>query len=317
MQPQLFDRALVIRGGALGDFLLTLPVLNALRGACPQAHLEVLAYPSVVALAAAGGLINGSRSIEYGPLAGFFTTDSKLDPTLVNYFTSFDVILSYLYDPDKIFANNLSSIGVKQLIEGPPRPGTSGHAVDQLAKPLAALGIPLTQRAVQLSFPSPPKAEPYWAIHPSSGSLQKNWPALRWRELIKDLLIEMPTCRVAILGGEADAHALGLLRSLSSQQRVEFFENLPLPQLAKQLAGASFYLGHDTGISHLAAVLGVPSLLLFGPSDPNVWAPPHEHVQILRAPEGNLENLKVSTVNAVIKRVRLARNEREPDNTPL
>ena len=80
MSEPAFRRALVIRGGALGDFLLTLPVLAALREAEPDAHLEVLAYPGIAALARAGGLVDGVRSIEYGPLAGFFTRNAGPAP---------------------------------------------------------------------------------------------------------------------------------------------------------------------------------------------------------------------------------------------
>ena len=64
------------------------------------------------------------------------------------------------------------------------------------------------------------------------------------------------------------------------------------------MGAAGGYIGHDTGISHLAAVLGVPSLLLFGPTDPAVWAPPHGFVQVLRAPGNDLSQLELSTVFA-------------------
>ena len=86
MAAALFQRALVIRGGALGDFLLTLPVLNALREAAPNSRLEVLAYPGIAALAKTSGLIDDVRSIEYGPLAGFFTRGTVLDPGLRGFF---------------------------------------------------------------------------------------------------------------------------------------------------------------------------------------------------------------------------------------
>ncbi len=295
---------LVIRGGALGDFLLTLPTLCALRENHPKTHLEILGSPGIVSLGASCGPADAVRSIEYGPLAGFFAQGADLNPELTDYFASFDVIISYLYDPDEIFLDNLRSVGVKSLLQGPHRPTTGSHAIDQLAAPLARLEIPLKHRAVKLTPPAVPKSTSFFAIHPGSGSTQKNWPAACWLELIKTLLADAPTHGAVIIGGEADVREMRILSEIASDARVELWEGLPLSELASQLAGADFYLGHDTGVSHLASVLGIPSLLLFGPTDPGIWAPPHEQVKVLRAPDNNLEKLKMNAVCAAAAQLR-------------
>ena len=123
---------LVIRGGAIGDFILTLPVLAALRENLPQARVEILAYPRVAPLAVAAGLAVATRSIEARPLAGFFAARGPLDEELQNYFSSFAVILSYLYDPDGIFQANVGRCTKAQFIAGPHRPDERAalHAVD-------------------------------------------------------------------------------------------------------------------------------------------------------------------------------------------
>ncbi len=301
MESAPFQRALVIRGGALGDFLLTLPVLHALREAAPDSQLQVLAYPGVAALAKASGLVDDVRSIEYGPLAGFFTRGTVLDPALRDYFGSFDLVVSYLYDPDGILAGNLRAAGVRRLIEGPHRPGENAHAIDQLAAPLAELGLPLAGRAVRLRIkPKKKTKDLLLAIHPGSGSVAKNWPPERWLELAEHLLQENDV-HLAIAGGEADAGTLRVLQRLEASPRVEFWQNLQLTELAERLAAARLYLGHDTGVSHLAATVGTPSLLLFGPTEPGVWAPPHEHVRVLRAPRGRLEDLSVPSVQNAVR----------------
>lgn len=302
-----FQKALVIRGGALGDFLLTLPVLNALREAAPDSRLELLAYPGIAALAKTSGAVDEVRSIEYGPLAGFFTRGTILDPALREYFGSFDLVVSYLYDPDDFFAENLRDTGVRRLIHGTHRPGENAHAIDQLAAPLADLGLPLASRAARLTTtPKEGGRNPTMALHPGSGSPAKNWPPEHWLALAEQLLQE-DDIHLAIAGGEADAEALRVLRRLHGHPRVAFWENLPLPELAARLAAVRFYLGHDTGVSHLAAVVGTPSLLLFGPTEPGVWAPPHEHVRILRAPQGRLEDLSVLTVQNALRPLMAAR----------
>ena len=296
-----FQRALVARGGAIGDFLLTLPVLNSLRVSAPSSRLEVLAYPGIAALAKASGLVDQVHSIEYGPLAGFFARGAVLDPGLQEYFASFDLVVSYLYDPDGIFAENLRTSGVKRLLEGPHRVSGTSHAIDQLASPLAQLSIPLAGRSTHLAIAPATHGVADIVLHPGSGSASKNWPATCWRALAGRLLEEVPGAQLAIVGGEADAAALQPMRDLQGNDRVEFWENLPLETLAARLAASGLYVGHDTGISHLAAAAGTPSLLLFGPTDPGVWAPPHAHVRVLRAPAGKLEELGVSTVMSALR----------------
>jgi hypothetical protein len=120
-------RILVIRGGAVGDFIVTLPVLAALRSGFPQTRLEVLAYPQVATLAVRAGLAHEAHAIESRPLAGFFARRGVLDPQESERFSRCDVIFSYLYDPDQIFRENLARVTRAQIIQGPHRPvETSG-----------------------------------------------------------------------------------------------------------------------------------------------------------------------------------------------
>jgi len=297
---KLLRRTLVIRGGALGDFLLTLPVLQALRQA--SEHLEVLAYPQFVELARSGGLIDGGRSIEYGPMAGFFARGAVQDPDLRNYFASFDVVLSYLYDPDGIFAENLRAAGAKRLVTGPHKPAGGAHAIDQLSSPLGELGVKMEEKSARLRLPAEAAREFTMALHPGSGSRAKNWASANWHELAKKFLAAHPDTRLAVIGGEADRSALEALDDLRRSDRVQFWENLPLAGLARRLGTARGYIGHDTGVSHLAAALGVPSLLLFGPTDPAVWGPPHAHVAVVRAPDNDLSQLGSPAVFAAAEK---------------
>src|ERR1700716_1653387 len=95
------SRILVIRGGAIGDFILTLPALKALRDANPRAHIEILGYEHIAALAKNRFYAQNVRSIEYAALSTFFARNPTLPDDLARYFSSFDLIISYLYDPDE------------------------------------------------------------------------------------------------------------------------------------------------------------------------------------------------------------------------
>src|ERR1700758_2027861 len=132
----MFHRILVIRGGAIGDFILTLPALNALRTEHPCSCIEILGYRHIAALAQNRFYAQAIRSIEYGALSSFFAKDSELPLELARYFASFDVIISYLYDPDGIFEGNLRRCGAGKIVCGPARLDGSQHATRQLAQPV-------------------------------------------------------------------------------------------------------------------------------------------------------------------------------------
>jgi len=307
-------RILVIRGGAIGDFVLTLPAIRLLRENFPRAHLEILGYKHIVALAEGRFYADATRSIEYGGLSRFFIPGTELPEDLVEYFASFQQIVSYLYDPDRFFEGNLRRAGVRHFLHGSPTMDDSAHAAQQLARPLERLALYLEEKAPVL-YPSEadrqlaaayldrafPGAEgPLIAIHPGSGGERKNWPAAHWAALGEWLFREVPEARVLLIGGEADHARLAHLREVWRGRRLPAALDLPLPELAAILQRARLFLGHDSGISHIAAAAGAPSLLLFGPTDPDIWAPLSGEVRIVRAPGDDLAQLPVETVTEAL-----------------
>lgn len=314
------DRILIIRGGAIGDFILTLPSLKALRDAQPDAHIEILGYKHIVVLAENRFYAQAVRSIEYAGLSSFFAENSELPGELADYFSNFDLIVSYLYDPDRMFEKNLRRCGVENLLCGPAKIlETAGHAARQLARPIEDLGIKVRD-LTETVFPSEddrqfaqeflgPLQQPIIAIHPGSGGAEKNWPLDNWiglfsRRAAFSLSGEESRqtgncCSLIVVSGEADGAQTEHLEREWKNRRVRFVKNLPLPHLAAVLERSIFF-GHDSGISHLAAAAGANCILLFGPTDPNVWAPQNNNVRILRAPGGRLSDLKIGDVEAAV-----------------
>src|SRR3954466_913916 len=146
-------RILVIRGGALGDFIVTLPAIRLLRENFPEARLEILGYKHIIALAENRFYADAARSIEYGPVAAFFSRNSTLDPELSEYFASFQQIVSYLYDPDGIFDANLRRAGAKNILHAYRKLDDSDLAARQLARPLEQLALYLEDAAAHI-YPS-------------------------------------------------------------------------------------------------------------------------------------------------------------------
>lgn len=303
-------RILIIRGGAIGDFILTLPAIHLLRENFPGVEIEILGYKHIVALAERRFYASATRSIEYAGMAGFFVPDSELDPDLKSYFAGFQQVVSYLYDPDGFFEGNLRRAGVKNLIQGSPHIDDSDHAARQLARPLQSLALFLEDAAARL-YPSEADREaarnflqackqPVIALHPGSGSERKNWSVANWLELGDWLLTSGRAGSLLVVSGEADHERTAVLQSHWRGQPVTWATNLPLPELAAIMGEVCLFVGHDSGISHLAAATGAPCVLLFGPTDPDIWGPLNAGVTVLSAPGGDLERLTVDSVRQAI-----------------
>lgn len=295
-------RILIIRGGAIGDFILTLPVLAALRAQFPRVRIEVLGYPHIARLALIGGLADAVHPIEARPLAGFFASGGKLDPATCEFFAEFALIISYLYDPDGIFRTNINRCSKAQFVVGPHRPDERAglHAADVFLRPLEILAIFEANGTPRLvPKPVPPGPGAWLAVHPGSGSEAKNWPERRWLELLRRVVGEQDV-RILLIGGEAEEDRLIRLSNLLPPDRVQVARKLPLDDLAARLRGCWHFLGHDSGITHLAAAVGLPCLVLWGPSNSLLWRPRGEKVLVLENDTG-LAGLETATVWEVLR----------------
>lgn len=296
--PAPAPRVLVIRGGAIGDFILTLPVLRLLRDTIAGCHLEVLGYPAIAGLAQAAGLADAVRSLEHRGMAPLFAKTAPIDEMLAEHLRSFNLVVSFLYDPDGLFRASLERVGVKTLIECSPRVRPDGpHASRQLAQGLEKIAMFLEdEHLLRAHFNPRPEGHHRVAIHVGSGSPKKNWPLERWLSLAGGI----SDAEVVFITGEAEEE-----RGTAGQIPAHHarWHALPLVELAERLRTCTAFLGHDSGISHLAAACGVPSLLLFGPTDPAIWAPPQPWVTALRAEDGGLAALDEAQVKMAAAQV--------------
>jgi len=301
-------RVLVIRGGAIGDFILTIPVLQALKKNFPATHIEVLGYPKVANLAIEAGWAHSAKSIEAPGLARFFAPKGQVPPEWLQYFAQFNIIITYLFDPDSLFQNNVSLSGKHHYIKGPHRPDErlNLHAVDVFLKPLEKLAIYETGVLPDLSRIGALKGKKSGlkrriALHPGSGSTKKNWPLKNWIRLTEELLNDT-NVEVLIVGGEAERESAEKLDGLFPKDRTRLFMNRPLEEVARALSQSQAFVGHDSGISHIAAALGTPSVILWGPTNMEIWRPLGKHVTIIESGKG-LEGIYPKQVIREIIRV--------------
>jgi heptosyltransferase-2 len=293
-------KILIIRGGAIGDFILTLPVLSALRSQFPSAHLEVLGYPHIAQLALAGGLVDRVQPIEARALAAFFARNGELPEDQRDYFSEFNIVVSYLYDPDDIFRQNITRCAPGQFIAAPHRPderdGT--HATQVFLNPLTRLAIFDADPVPRLTVPAPATVRKILALHPGSGSERKNWPEAQWAGLIHRLVAET-NATLLLVGGEAEGERLTRLKHGIAGDRIELAQSLPLARLASRLGQCCGFVGHDSGITHLAAALGLPCTILWAETLLDLWKPLGQHVTILRDPSG-IHAIPVGTVSEAV-----------------
>jgi hypothetical protein len=257
-------RRLIIRPGGIGDCILSFPAMEHLRAD----YTEVWAPSPILPLVRFADQVSSiaSTGIDLMGLHGI-TPPSQL----IRRLRGFDSIASWYGSNRAEFREQVRALELpfKFLTALPPK-NSPIHCADFFLQQAGGSGpaIPC------MRFTTGPRDE-CAIIHPFSGSPRKNWPLDRFREL---------------------AHRLKMPVSWSAGPQ----ENLPdakrfddVSDLARWLAGACLYIGNDSGISHLAAAVGTPTVAVFGPTDPSVWAPRGDHVRVVA---GDLESVSVDQV---------------------
>ncbi|GHO92925.1 hypothetical protein KSF_029730 [Reticulibacter mediterranei] len=280
---------LIVRPGAIGDTLLTLPVIQALKACYEQPSITLVGNAAVLPLASVTGIVDHVSNYELSQWGELFSNRGITTPSLQSQLQAVDLAICWLRDSDGIVANNLRRAGVREIITAPgrPAPGQRVHIMTYLAQ---TIGITLSQAQMSAGLPSlfPPIAASerrLVAIHPGSGGASKCWPVHNFAAVI--MALWRRGIPVLLLAGPADESRLAELQKLlpipPDPSLLHNLINVPLLEIAQRLSACRGYLGNDAGITHLAALLGVPTLALFGPSDPMIWSPQGPAVRILHS----------------------------------
>jgi len=270
-------KILVLRGGALGDLVVTLPALARLRERWPGARITLVGNATAGQLALNRGLIAELFSQHEGRWAALHGTD-PLPASLGAWLAAFDLVVNFWPDPDGALRRHFPVRKGQVFVEAPalPPPG-SGPAAAHFQSALAPLSLypgPLLYPIATAANASREHSTIF--IHPGSGSARKNWPLANWLRVAR----ELPVRSVFILG-EAEVPYWDAAGNATAGFTTLRGKNLE--QIVAELANCRLFLGHDSGISHLAAGCGARCLLLFGPTEPATWAPPSPLVRVLQA----------------------------------
>lgn len=295
-------KVLLVRAGALGDLLLLRRTISALHQAGHAVALLAPSGPSAAVLGSGPGDVAEALPWESAGFAGLLA-DGLEDGSAAGRLRQYDAAL--VYTRNASLARNVGRL-VPVVVQHDPSPPAGGpHAGAWLASCLPAIGVHAVEMAVPVLTPSegdqrqamaiaadlPPR---FLAIHPGSGSPAKNWPAERFAELVRS----RGASRWLLVRGPADDAAAAALETAPGARVAR---DLPLRVLAALLARAGAYVGNDSGITHLAAASGTPTIALFGATDPRLWAPVGPRVEVVTS-DGTMEGIAVAEVAAAVAR---------------
>lgn len=287
--PHAPRRILVLCTRRLGDVLLATALLRSLRRAYPAARIEVAVNTASVAV------LDGNPDVDQViavPERSSWRASLKLAWRILRRYqlaistlsSDRSQILAWLAAPRRVGvvpeAGQPGTRWKRRLMDAwTPVDLHVTHAVVQYLRLADALGIP---RVAQLVPPRP--ASPvavmapgaaYAVVHPSPMYRYKAWPDGGWTCLIQAL--RQRGLQVAVTGGPSQrerAHVAQLLRPFASDpQVIDCSGRLSFAELTPLLEGAAVYVGPDTSVTHLAAACGVPTVALYGPSNPSAWGP--------------------------------------------
>ncbi len=290
---------LVVHQGALGDFVLALPAFKAMREAFPHARAVIMGYPRILELVEKRFYADEIFSVDQKGMATFFVREGVLDFTLSEFFKRFDLIVVFGKDGEGTVVGNLRRVCQGQIlpINSFPPWDEKVHVTDHLLKQFASSGLPASDSNPRLHLNDSDRewARDFWKrggvapeeqskviiLHPGSGSKKKVWPLDRFLNLAHALQDYFGSKVLIILG---PAEGQEVQTAFEGTRPTEFIKakGLTLLQLASVMAGCWFFIGNDSGVSHMAAALGLPTLVIFGPTDSRVWSPKGEKTFVVR-----------------------------------
>ncbi len=290
---------LVIHQGALGDFILALPALESLRKTFPYAQSVMMGYPRILELVEKRFYADAIYSIDQSGMATFFVRDGPLHLGLSQFFNQFDLIILFGRDEEGPIALNLRKVCKGQVLQINSFPPWDEkiHLADHLLEQFSQKGIPVFKSNPRLYLNDSDRrwADDFWKgkgvapdersrvilLHPGSGSKKKVWPIERFLSLAQVLQDQFHTKILIILGPAEGPQVQRAFEGIGDHPFL-FAKGLTLLQLASVMEGGWFFIGNDSGISHMAAALGIPTLTIFGPTDQRVWSPRGEKTHVVR-----------------------------------
>ena len=294
------SRIAIIRLRSLGDCVLSTPAIRLLKQARPDLWIGVVVEERFAAVFA-----NNSDITEVLPPRAAALRD--FDPELclnlhggarsarLTLLSGARVRAGFdIFRPGWVYSVRIPTaqqiLGVSRRV----------HTAEHMASAMFYLGVPISEvpRARLDAGTGPSRyapVSPYAVIHPLAATAEKTWPAGKFVELARHLEQSMGLETVFIAGPGEDLSFFEPRRTVAGA---------PLGEMIKLMRGAAFFAGNDSGPAHVAAAFGVPQLVIFGPSDSEVWAPWCTPAEVLKAED--IADISVARAIEAVNRLRVA-----------
>ena len=276
---------LVIHHGALGDVVATFPALLRLKKL--YGSIAMLCQSSIGQLAQELDIADKWFPLEAAAFATLYS--SPIDPIVKNILLSYQRII--LFSRSRQLEKTLFLISNNEVYRIPPRPGLDQkiHVSQHILSNLVGFGLleesdKDTCMTWSLSIDSDrrnPEHDPSKIIiHPGSGSRKKCWPISNFVKVASSMDAGGKQPEFILGPAEYDLYDI-LMQSRRFNANVHKIETLT--ELAGLLKIGGGFVGNDSGVSHLAAFIGLPTVAVFGPSDPKLWKPMGRAVKVVRS----------------------------------
>ncbi|HET9925097.1 MAG TPA: glycosyltransferase family 9 protein [Methylomirabilota bacterium] len=260
---------LIVHPGALGDVLQAVPALLGLRAAAAGRPLAFAGQPRLGRLLVELDVVDEARAFDGLGLSTLFT-DAPIPEALAELTRRFARVVSWFGSRDATYRARLAALGPETIV-APPVPADDTPVWRHLVSTLGLWAISPPEPLAPLRVAERAPTRPTLVVHPGSGGAWKRWPVARYAEVIHAIR-EGRSLDVIVHQGPADAEEAERLLALLAGHAIALIEP-ELPRLAAVLGTAHAYLGGDSGVSHLAAAVGAPAVILFPPATRRRWQP--------------------------------------------
>lgn len=304
------QRAVILQPGALGDCILTLPLVKLVKEALNLGGVDLVGHAEYMGILPERTCVDGIRSLDSAELHRLFVEPTRFDPAdrdpLIHMFADYSWIITFLGEPGSDFEQNLiftancsRSAEVVTLPLKPPQ-GERRHIAEIYTEHFARQsGLPLEKAQVDrtgvlirvteadrnggvelLEQAGIDVSKRLVVIHPGSGGRKKCWHLENFLNVART--VRSTEVEVAFLLGPAEIERLRPSEKVHIHGVTRCIAHLSLPQVVGLLSCADAFVGNDSGISHLAAGMGLRTVVLFGPTDPAIYQPIGPRVTVIQ-----------------------------------
>lgn len=295
------DRICIFLTGGIGDFVAAVPAMGLLRQNFPLSRVVLVGNPAWLPLARECEIVDEVASIDDLPLHAGFMSSLPEEHPLSRFLAGFDLIISWFGDREGQWEGTLKRTSPGKVLVHPFHRvhAFPGHVSDYYLATLKEMGLREREEGelgrhplLRMRNRALPKAtngrekpsddRPFLCLHPGSGSEHKNWPKEDFLEVARGAFRSWRLPCTVLIGPAEEGQKT--FWAEASGPALSPRAGLSILEVSRVLHSATLYVGNDSGITHLAAALGVPVVALFGPTDPGRWAPLGSGVKILLQP---------------------------------